>query len=167
MFAISVDSLTEHTNVKIGRTVKGKTLNATALTDRFLKIKSINPSVKIKINTVVNKHNFKENMREFIASVKPYKWKVFQALSVGTQEEFCSVEEYITFLENHKYSLVKMTKENNEDMRESYIMIDPYGRFYQNGGSAYEYNESLLVTTAENAFNSIGFDHANYDAPYA
>jgi len=167
MFAMSVDSLNDETNSNIGRIAKDKTLSTSELLLAIESIKKVNPEVKIKINTVVNKHNFNEYMGDFIATVKPYKWKVFQALSVGTEEEFCSQDEYETFLEKHKNSVGKINKESNDDMRESYIMIDPYGRFYQNGGRAYEYSKSLLVSTVKDAFNAIHFDKTKYEARYA
>ena len=167
MFAISIDSLQDNTNVKIGRTTKLNVLNSSELFSKIQQVRKANPDVKIKINTVVNKHNFDENMGSFMTSVKPDKWKVFQALSVGTDEEFCSSSEYGTFLERHENNMVKITKESNDDMKESYIMIDPYGRFYQNSGRSYEYSESLLVSSVVNAFASIQFDRKKYDARYA
>ena len=167
MFAISVDSLSDETNSKIGRISKEKTLGSSELLRSLQSIKMENPQVKIKINTVVNKHNYHECMGDFIATVNPHKWKVFQALSVGTDEEFCNHKEYETFLKNHENSAGQISKESNDDMRESYIMIDPYGRFYQNGGKSYEYSKSLLVSSVKEAFTSIGFNKAKYEARYA
>ena len=167
MFAISVDSLNDETNTKIGRISNENTLSSFELLASIESIKIVNPEVKIKINTVVNKHNFDEYMGNFIATVNPYKWKVFQALSVGTDEEFCNRGEYEMFLKNHENSAWQISKESNDDMRESYIMIDPYGRFYQNGGKSYEYSKSLLVSSVREAFTSIGFNKAKYEARYA
>jgi len=167
MFAISVDSLKEKTNLKIGRVSKNNVLKSSKLLANIKKVRETNPDVQIKINTVVNKHNFNEYMGAFIRSVKPDKWKVFQALSVGTNEEFCNSHEYKTFLKNHENDNIKINQESNDDMRESYIMIDPYGRFYQNSGRSYTYGESLLISSVEAAFGSIHFNHEKYDARYA
>jgi radical S-adenosyl methionine domain-containing protein 2 len=167
MFAISVDSLNSETNQKIGRISRHKTLGKSELLRTMQKIKASNPLVKIKINTVVNNHNYDEYMGDFIASIKPYKWKIFQALSMGTDEVYCSQEKYETFLENHKDSAEHISGESNDEMRESYIMIDPYGRFYQNGSKTYEYSQSLLVSSVEQAFLSTGFDRDKYEARYA
>lgn len=167
MFAISVDSINAYTNEKIGRISKEKTMEASELLSQIKNVRQINPNVKIKINTVVNKHNYHENLAVFIRKVDPYKWKVFQALSVNTNEIFCSDDEYMEFVQKHEKSIVSMSKESGDDMRESYIMIDPYGRFYQNSGQSYDYSETLMSASVSNAFNSIAFDRSKFDARYA
>lgn len=167
MFAISVDSINADTNKKIGRVSRDNTLKSSKLLTQIKKVRMINPNVKIKINTVVNKHNFNEYLGNFIHEVDPYKWKVFQALSVNTEESFCSDDEYMKFIQKHKDCTVSMSKESGEDMCDSYIMIDPYGRFYQNSGKVYDYSETLMSASVSNAFNSIQFDRSKFDARYA
>lgn len=62
---LSIDSLNDETNVKIGRTYKKKT-NYLELVS---KIKLY--GFKLKINTVVNRYNEGESMQEFIDAVDP------------------------------------------------------------------------------------------------
>lgn len=38
--------------------------------------------IKFKINTVVNRYNFQEDMNAEIAELNPYRWKVFQVLII-------------------------------------------------------------------------------------
>lgn len=45
-------------------------------------------------------------------------------------------------------------------MVQSYLMIDPHGRFYQNrlGGKGYDYSSPILEVGAAQAFTQIPFD---------
>ena len=56
------------------------------------------------------------------------------------------------------------------DMRESYLMIDPHGRFFQNGsldaGQGYTYSRPILEVGADAAFAEMTFDHDRFSARY-
>jgi radical S-adenosyl methionine domain-containing protein 2 len=56
-------------------------------------------------------------------------------------------------------------------MRESYLMIDPSGRFFQNNspvaGQGYVYSPSILEVGAGAAFAEMAFDHGRFSARYA
>jgi len=55
-------------------------------------------------------------------------------------------------------------------MRESYLMVDPYGRFFQNSlliaGQGYAYSPPILQIGAEAAFAQMTFDPARFSARY-
>jgi len=123
-----------------------------------------NPNIFIKINTVVNKYNFKEKFHTFITETKPDKWKVLQALSINTDKIFCTEQQFNIFVENHKN--LSFRTENEEDMKESYIMLDPYGRFYQNTDNKYSYSKSILDISPEKAFQQIKFDINKFHKRY-
>ena len=129
MFAISLDSLNQKTNRDIGRVSKNKILSLSEITNNLELCKKINKDIKIKINTVINEYNYSEYLGDFIDLLKPYKWKVFQALSF-TKIIYCTDKQFNIFLDNHKNIKSKIYHESNEDMRESYIMIDPYGGLF-------------------------------------
>lgn len=44
-------------------------------------------NVLFKINTVVNKHNVKDDMSDEIRELSPIRWKVFQCLSIYAENE--------------------------------------------------------------------------------
>ncbi|BBT07412.1 hypothetical protein WP7S18E06_29110 [Aeromonas hydrophila] len=49
-------------------------------------------------------------------------------------------------------------------MHESYLMVDPYGRFFQNtpllpAGQGYAYSRPILEVGAGMAFSEMSFDH--------
>ncbi len=55
-------------------------------------------------------------------------------------------------------------------MRESYLIVDPHGRFFQNSslivGQGYAYSHSILDGGAEAAFAEMSFDHKRFSARY-
>lgn len=53
-------------------------------------------------------------------------------------------------------------------MLESYVMIDPNGRFFQNalGQSSYRYSRPILDIGVEHAFASVGMEPAKFCARY-
>jgi radical S-adenosyl methionine domain-containing protein 2 len=57
--------------------------------------------------------------------------------------------------------------EDNEDMIESYIMVEPSGRFYQNSMDGhYSYSLPITEVGAKSAFNQINFSLNKYDRRY-
>ncbi len=53
--------------------------------------------------------------------------------------------------------------EDNSDMTQSYLMIDPMGRFFQNGNNSfYTYSSPIHEIGFENALSSIEFDDNCY-----
>jgi len=165
MFAISIDSIYKKTNMEIGRSTKNEILNISKIFKHLEELKKINSSIKIKINTVVNRYNYKEYLGDIIDLIHPFKWKVLQALSL-TDEVYCRNEEYHIFLKNHQNITSKISKESNDDMIDSYIMLDPYGRFYQNSFGQYNYSESILNISVDEAFKSIKFDFKKFMKRY-
>jgi radical S-adenosyl methionine domain-containing protein 2 len=165
MFATSIDSITNNTNIDIGRVSKNEVIKVSHIIKNIELLRDLNKDIKIKINTVVNTNNYTEFLGDFIDLIKPYKWKVLQALSL-TDKVYCTDKQFNKFLDNHKQVKTKIFKETNEDMRDSYIMIDPYGRFYQNSSGDYTYSDSILDIDINNAFKQINFDINKFNNRY-
>jgi radical S-adenosyl methionine domain-containing protein 2 len=53
-------------------------------------------------------------------------------------------------------------------MQESYIMVDPQGRFFQNSpcSAGYQYSEPILDVGAEKAFSQVNFDIDKFCSRY-
>lgn len=73
---ISVDSLVDKTNIKIGRCCKNITLKKEELIKKCGLIKSSN--ICLKINLCLSKNNIDEDISGFIEKVKPDRFKIFQ-----------------------------------------------------------------------------------------
>jgi radical S-adenosyl methionine domain-containing protein 2 len=167
LFGLSLDSTSEIINKGIGR-VDNKAnfldLNSTQLILEFGK--RTNPLMDLKLNTVVNRANYLANMTDVIASFKPKRWKILRMLPVINGNLDVSDKQFRSFIDrNSKYKHL-MCVENNDDMSESYIMIDPLGRFFQNkpesSGDGYVYSIPILKTGVGMALKDINFSSKKF-----
>jgi radical S-adenosyl methionine domain-containing protein 2 len=169
MVGISFDSQSYDVRRKIGRiSRKGSSLNSSDLKLALKKLIKTQQGLKTKINTVVNELNYQENFSDFISEVKPYKWKVFHVMPYGKEELLISNKQFNHFVNNHSHLGLPIFAESNTAMTESYIMIDPKGRFYQNsaGRSGYQFSECINDVGAERALKQINFDFSAFIARY-
>ncbi len=56
--------------------------------------------------------------------------------------------------------------EDNKAMTESYLMISPDGRFFQNGSEEYSYSRPLTEVSLEDALSDIKFDSSKFEERY-
>ena len=153
---ISIDSLSNETNTKIGRTYKG-VLNYYELVS---KIKQY--GFKLKINTVVNRFNENENLQDFIELANPSRWKIFDTLRVEGQNDTqydkikCSPNGFSNFIDNHTHS--SMVVENNEAMTGSYLLIDPQGRLFENSKGKHTYSSPLQDIDIDKCLSEINLN---------
>ncbi|WP_300742599.1 viperin family antiviral radical SAM protein [uncultured Brachyspira sp.] len=147
VIGLSIDSLDKETCIKIGRSVK----NSKPITKEeylYLTYKIKESGKALKINTVVNRYNYKENLNSFIEKALPNKWKIFQVLPIenlnSCKELLISNEEFNYFLNTHAENERIMYSENNDNMTSSYIMLDAKGRFFNNIDNKYIYSNSLF-----------------------
>lgn len=164
----SVDSLDSSTNIKIGRTEKTGVMDTDKVLRDISLIKELNPSIDIKINTVVSSLNRLEDLSAFIDQVAPRKWKIFKVLPVITRENEVSQDDFIEFLERHSSFENIISSEDNDEMTDSYLMIDPIGRFFQNSilGSGYSYSAPIVDTSIKEALNEINFEPQKFHGRY-
>lgn len=156
---ISVDSINLETNKNIGRSTNKESFNFEKTLQAISQIRIRNPTIDIKINTVVNSLNYNEDFSLFIQSAMPNKWKIFKLLPIYSKSLEISENEFISFLQRHESFKQVISAENNDTMIESYLMIDPLGRIFQNGiNHGYIYSPSLCDVDIESAFDFINFD---------
>jgi len=172
MLGISIDSSNPQTNHLIGRINTAKQeLDLHHLAEEIQRARVINPELIVKVNTVVNKLNADENMGEVINLLSPDKWKVLRVLPIANADLTVTDHHFRSFVERHGQFRDILSAEDNQDMTESYLMVDPYGRFFQNqpsttGVTSYIYSQPILQDGAEAAFNQINFDIAKFTRRY-
>lgn len=172
VLGISLDSFESYSNRAIGRiNKKGELLNKQTIIDAIKIVKTINPNMQLKINTVVNHENYYENMSAIIEELTPEKWKVLRMLPIVTNNLSVTNEEFDSFIERHQHLEQVMRVEDNQDMTESYIMVDPFGRFFQNSSiltvrEKYSYSSLIVEHGAEAAFNEMSFSAEKFTARY-
>lgn len=168
---ISIDSASPATNRAIGRIDRrGRLLELDNLATRLGSARQANPDLHLKLNTVVNQLNHAEDLSALIRRFAPDKWKVLRMLPVINQHLAVSDEQFVAFVARHNTFANILCAEDNQDMHESYLMVDPHGRFFQNSpliaGQGYAYSPPILQVGAEAAFAVMAFDPERFSARY-
>ncbi|TPX60818.1 hypothetical protein PhCBS80983_g01527 [Powellomyces hirtus] len=159
VLAVSCDSFASETNKVIGR-------KSGAPLRRLLQIRSwcSQYRIKFKVNTVVNRFNYREDMNDSIGQLQPFRWKCFQVLldesennGDGTLRDarplLISKAEYETFIANHA-GQPSLIQEPNDIMRSSYLILDEYMRFLGKEGD-YAVSDSILDVGVQKALQSV------------
>lgn len=155
---VSIDSINMETNIKTGRFISAKDgINYRSLIDLINKY-----NYKLKINTVVNKFNYEEDMLGFIQYAKPSRWKIFDTLKVEGQNDlqFDNIKpppggfSQFVFYNRHPAMVV----EDNNAMTGSYLLVDPQGRLFENSQGKHTYSDTLIYTSVKQALTQINLD---------
>jgi len=169
MIGFSIDSNLPEVNIRIGRKwSKEKTIDTTNLIYCIKKMKELNPEIKIKVNTVVNKLNYTEDLTHIINSIRPHKWKLLKVLPLIDDTLSISDLEFFHFVDNHHELKDIISIEDNDDMIESYLMIDPHGRFFQNKSlnQQYLYSDPIPEVGADIAFKQTEINSLKFASRY-
>lgn len=169
MLGVSIDAISSDANGQIGRLDgRGEQLDLAGLIDRIVTMRRINPSITLKINTVVNEGNWQENLTPLIATLAPSRWKVLRMLPAVTEDLAVNDIQFLSFVERHSALANIMCVEDNDDMVQSYIMVDPHGRFFQNrtGETGYDYSASIIDVGARSAFEGMKWSEQKFSARY-
>ncbi|GHU27449.1 hypothetical protein AGMMS50256_07340 [Betaproteobacteria bacterium] len=170
VLGFSFDSTLNAPNREIGRADRnGQCLSVRQLESCMALAKRINPRIELKLNTVVNASNWQEDMTDFIAGLGLTKWKVLRMLPVLTNDLAVSDEAFQSFVRRHQSLGKVMCVEDNADMTESYLMIDPCGRFFQSASNkaGYEYSLPILEAGIGKAFSQTCFQEDKFASRYA
>lgn len=166
---LSIDSADDETNIHSGRAVTGKT--PVSLQSYKIFIDAIKKhGYRLKINTVVHRLNYKESMLELINYAQPERWKVFQVLPIKGENDL-HINDFIIndfefnhFISNHRQLKEEgiLISEDNSEMKNSYVMIDPAGRFYTNKKGMQEYSSPILETGIKAAYDQMEYSFMNF-----
>lgn len=167
---LSIDSPFPETLMALGRSVKGKALSADtylALADRIRKA-----GIRFKVNTVVTSLNAREDHSDFLLALRPERWKLLRVLPVEGQNSgkveplLCTAADFHAFVERHQGLSahgITLVPEDNEDMRGSYAMVDPAGRFFDNAGGGHHYSEPILECGIQAAWSQVRFSMPRFE----
>ncbi len=167
IIGISIDSLSKKTNRKIGRNSQGgRTILEADLERIVTRIRERKPSIKIKFNIVVNTYNWNEQIVGRLISYTPDRIKVFKQMPFGSNIGI-SNDMFVEFLKQNLTTWHGLCVEDNEDMIESYLMIDPSGCFFQNGQHhVYKYSQPIYEVGLKSSLAEIKFDHNKFTKRY-
>ncbi|MYM92328.1 radical SAM protein [Rugamonas sp. FT81W] len=162
MLGLSIDSPSARNNEEIGRSDRrGRQLDLAGLAAAVDQGRRSNPRLRVKVNTVVNQVNQWDDMTSVIERLRPEKWKVLRMLPVVDDSLAVSQQAFNDFVIRHAHLASIRHVEDNQDMTESYLMVDPMGRFFQNaagaGARGYRYSQPILEAGALAAFAGMRF----------
>lgn len=166
---LSIDSVNDVTNINSGRAITGKKpMSVESYKILIDKIKKY--GYQLKINTVVHRLNYQESLMDLIAYAQPKRWKVFQVLPMKGENDahiddfVINKEQFKQFISIHqslKNAKIMVTEDNSE-MKDSYVMIDPAGRFFTNKKGMQEYSDPILETGIQNAYDQMDYNYKNF-----
>lgn len=160
--ALSIDSIDAGTLRKTGRAVNGSPLTGKDYQRIAADVKE--RDIRLKVNTVVSQANYDEDLREFILSLMPERWKIFQVLPVQGQNDKRIDEFAVTSKQFERYVQrnrsvteygIKVVPESNDLMTGSYIMVDPLGHFFDNTRGRHSYSRPILEVGVDEALQDI------------
>ena len=161
--ALSVDSASEAVQKNLGRGNGDHVIRSIALFDKLHQY-----GIRIKLNTVVTRLNYQENMSTFVRRVSPERWKIFQVLPVqgqndGSVEELLiSPQQFQEFVEQHQPLInegFQVIPESNDLMKDSYIMVNPQGQFYNiTRTNRHSYSSPILEVGVNAALAQVGWN---------
>lgn len=162
ILAISCDSFDERTNIRIGRGNGDNVKQLFRIRDWCLRY-----GIKFKLNTVVCRYNFNEDMVQRVTELDPFRWKCFQVLKVegkndnnktlrDVREFEIEDREFEAFCRRHE-RLPFFVPESNRVMAESYLLLDENLRFIS-GTNKTITSRSILEVGVQEALRAIYWD---------
>lgn len=165
--ALSLDSLEPEINKAIGRTHKGVPISYNryfGLVDDIIKY-----GYKIKINTVVSRFNKDDHIMHLVKHSYTSRWKIMQVKQINGQNdhEFQKMKVSDTQFGVYHRSMLFLHSnpkviETADDMTNTYVMVDPSGRFVGNSNGIYTYSSPILKVGAEAAYEEMDYDYVGF-----
>ena len=171
LIGLSIDSSIKSIEKTLGRTlrIENPSVNYSHVDVIREKAKWIHDyDIPLKINTTITPLNWQEDMQELIRELKPIRWKVFQVHKIfGINDAFfqefgeLTNEQYDNFTSRHQD--LNPQYETSNMIRDSYCMITPDGRFYQDTNNHHNYSDYVLKIGVLNAFNQVFFSEDKFN----
>ena len=123
--------------------------------------------IPLMVNIVVTSKTWREDMHNILRELQPIaRLKILQVLPIDGQNDHAweslkvTAEQFRSFCERH--SNLGVVVEDNDTMTESYAMVDPLGRFFQNTGRKYHYSRPILDVGVIPALSDVGWDREKF-----
>ena len=164
---LSIDSADPATHLRLGRATSS---GATVPVQHYIDLADAARAagVVVKVNTVVTTVNARESIWGFILLLNPQRWKILQAAPVaGQNDEYIGAltpprADFDTYVQRHQQELacsgIRVVVEPIEQIRGSYIMVDPQGRFFDSTAGTHSYSRPILQVGLDVAFAEVDFD---------
>ncbi len=165
ILAVSCDSFDEQTNINIGRGSGSQVKKLFEIAGWCKKY-----DIKFKLNTVVCRLNYQEDMNEIVTQLQPFRWKCFQVLLVAGENDSNQTlrdvrkfqitdGEYRSFCCRHRHQKSFVAEPNNL-MAKSYLILDEYMRFLDREGR--KPSSSILDVSVSTALGQVYWDQDSF-----
>ncbi len=168
---ISIDSISQTTNLGIGRCCKEKTISLSQWKEVADAIH--NCGIKLKINTVVSHYNINENLLPLYEALRPDRIKFLQMHIVNgvndhAADKTISIDKFQFFCE--RYDCLKpkseIIPEKEGAMENSYLMIDPNSDFLLNDNGRYHLLGSCLTESISDILAKAPLSREKFESRY-
>jgi radical S-adenosyl methionine domain-containing protein 2 len=166
---ISIDSAHPETLRLTGRLTSRRVLSGFEYLTLCREVTSF--GIFLKINTVVSRANWREDMVGLITRARPIRWKAMQILPIAGQNSrtigtlSITDEQFWSFVDRHRsieHHGVAFIGECNDQMIGSYAMVDPAGRFFDNIKGTYTYSAPILLCGIHAAIQEVSISREKF-----
>ncbi|GHU90918.1 hypothetical protein FACS189476_11370 [Spirochaetia bacterium] len=127
----------------------------------------------MKINTVVNKLNLREDFFDFIIVAQPCRWKLLK-MQLFLNDSFSNLDlaifdlQFDDFVKSNQKARIQGVKVVPErSMKNSYIIIDSVGNLIDNRDNDYTSLGNLLTEEPDTIFGKLKLDKGLYQERYS
>ena len=166
---ISIDSIDRETNLRIGRCYRNNVVSLS----RWIKLaKAIHDcGIDLKFNTVVSRLNLDEDLSELYRVLSPKKIKLFQmhlidGINDQAKPHEITESEFDSFCERHKTFESVIVAEPCGSMENSYLMVNPEGKFQLNNNGSYQTFGNLNTTSLSEILKTVPLDSEKFGSRY-
>ena len=167
--AVSIDTVDQEKLRHMGRTTRTGPMSEA---DYLRVIDMLRQcDIRLKINTVVTRSNYNEDLAGFIARARPERWKLLQVLPVRGQNDglvdnlVITGEEFVHYVSRNRYVEsvgIVVVPESNYLMTGSYVMVDPAGRFFDNAAGVHVYSRPINQVGVDAALREVSADPGKF-----
>ena len=160
--AVSIDTVDPEKLNRMGRTTR---IGPMSEAD-YLRVMDMlrQRGIRLKINTVVTRINYNEELAGFIVKARPERWKLLQVLPVRGQNDglvdnlVITGEEFAQYVARNRHVEsvgIVVVPESNDLMTGSYVMVDPAGRFFDNVAGTHIYSRPITQIGVDAALREV------------
>ena len=166
---ISIDSIDCDTNLAIGRCCRNKVISLSQWSKLTKALHDC--GIDLKINTVVSRLNLDEDLSELYRVLSPKKIKLFQmhlidGINDQAKPHEITESEFVSFCERHKTFESVLVAEPCGSMENSYLMINPEGKFQLNNNGSYQTFGDLNTTSLSEILKTVPLDPEKFGSRY-
>ena len=167
--AVSIDTVDQEKLRHMGRTTRTGPMSDAD----YLRVIDMlrQRDIRLKVNTVVTRSNYNEDLAGFIARARPERWKLLQVLPVRGQNDglvdnlVITGEEFGHYVSRNRYVEsvgIVVVPESNDLMTGSYVMVDPAGRFFDNAAGVHVYSRPISQVGVDATLREVSVDPSKF-----